>query len=331
MRSVCFTMVKNEEDIIEAFVRHTLTMVDHLFIADNLSTDGTSNILRALVAEGLALTVTVDSEQALLQNVKMTSMYRKHAREEEFDFVFFLDADEFLILDQRAMHAVHSTVGSGHAFYIPRINYLYTGEPIPGDTNSIFKSLTTIDTVQLTPKSMIFHDDEGCAQFSIGNGNHYVRDAASGNVVISEEQPESFASMLHFPIRSINQYLQKSLLGWLALQLRQAGANDAKNAIGGHWRTQYRMILKENADITSEVLIRNLYGNKLADRRGDERPFTPSMPTRYDHLIENESVMVQLVKMYERTIDNFWAERAIWEKRLASQQKQLSERQKSMY
>lgn len=329
MRSVCFTMVKNEEDIIESFVRHTLNTVDHLFIADNLSTDGTSSILQALVAEGLPLTVTVDAEQALLQNVKMTAMYRKYAKEDKFDFAFFLDADEFLELDKEIMHSVYSSVGPARAFYIPRINYLYTGEPTPGVPQSIFQSMTTLDTVQMTPKSMIFHDDAGSRQFNIGNGNHYVRDAANGSAVISEEQPEHFASMLHFPIRSINQYLSKSLLGWLALQLRQAGANEAKQAIGSHWRTQYRLILKENADITEELLIKNLYGNKAVDRRGDEKLFTPRLSIRYDHLIRNESVMVQLVKMYEQTIDDLWAERTNWEQRLESLRVQASDRETS--
>lgn len=330
MRSVCFTMVKNEEDIIESFVRHTLSMVNHLYIADNLSTDGTSSILQALVAEGLPLTVTVDAEQALLQNVKMTTMYRKYAEKDKFDFAFFLDADEFLELDKQVMESVHSSFGPARAFYIPRINYLYTGDPTPGVPRSIFESMTTLDTVQLTPKSMIFHDDTGCGQFNIGNGNHYVRDAARGNAVVSEEQPEDFARMLHFPIRSINQYLSKSLLGWLALQLRQPGANEAKQAIGGHWRTQYRLILKENADITEELLIKNLYGNKLVDRRGGEKLFTPTFPIRYAHLIQNGSVMVQLVKMYEQTIDGLWAERTNWEQHLESLRVQSQARESSL-
>ena len=61
MKLVAAACVKNEVDIVEAFVRHTLTVVDHLVILDNGSHDGTCEILRALEKEGLALDVVEDS------------------------------------------------------------------------------------------------------------------------------------------------------------------------------------------------------------------------------------------------------------------------------
>jgi hypothetical protein len=41
MRLVAVSVVKNEADIIEAFVRHTRAWVDHHLIFDHDSTDGT--------------------------------------------------------------------------------------------------------------------------------------------------------------------------------------------------------------------------------------------------------------------------------------------------
>lgn len=318
MRSVCFSMVKNEEDIIESFVRHTLSQVDHLYIADNLSTDGTRDILDALVAEGLPLTLSTDPSQAMEQNVKMTSMYRRCSETKDFDFAFFLDADEFLQLDKGLMAAVPRKTGQGRAFYVPRLNYVYTGEPKPGDALSIFDTMTTLDTLKMSPKSMIFHDREGCRRYHIGNGNHHVRDWAHGGQTVSEEQPQPFAALAHFPIRSIEQYLSKSLLGWLAMQLRAAGVNDAEQTIGKHWRTQYRLILQANADVTEERLMKNLYGSKPENRQGEEKPFQTGFSISYEHLMRHESVLVQLVKMYARTIDGLWQERAAWEQRLES-------------
>ena len=43
-------MVRNEADIIEAFVRHNLTVLDGLVVVDHSSDDGTSEILSALTA-----------------------------------------------------------------------------------------------------------------------------------------------------------------------------------------------------------------------------------------------------------------------------------------
>lgn len=309
MRSVCFSMVKNEEDIVEAFVRHTLLSVDHLYIADNLSVDGTGEILRSLVSEGLPLTVTLDDEQALVQNEKMTNMYRNISRDVDFDFAFFLDVDEFLHLDKQVMHSIYDDVGPGHAFYLPRTNYLYIDEPIVGDPLSIFKSMTITDAKPEDPKSMIFHENELCRRFRIGNGNHHVRDWAREGKVVSETQPKGFASISHFPIRSVDQYLRKSLLGSLALQLRTRWDGNPRRGIGNHWHTQAALILDQNADVTPLDLRKNLYGDDPLSRQGKHLPLDPAYGIRYAHLMRSPSLIVQLVNMYSLTIDTLWKER----------------------
>ena len=310
MRSVSFTMVKNEEDIIEAFVRHTLTQVDHLYVANNLSTDGTGDILDSLLAEGLALTVSVDAEQALLQNEKMTAMYRSYSRIDRFDFAFFLDVDEFLEVDKDKMQSIFEKYGPGRAYYIPRCNYLYMGGVSTRNPMSIFENMVVLDANKQSAKSMIFHGEKECRRFRVGNGNHHVRDWARGGMIVSEPQDEEFANILHFPIRSINQYLQKNLLGWLSLQLREAGVNEIKSTIGTHWRTQYGRILEQNAEITDDEVKRNLYSGNYADRMGPRRPFEPNFTIKYAQQIRETSVMVQLVKMYEQTIREIWRSRA---------------------
>jgi len=57
MKTVSVTRIFNEEDIVEAFVRHNATLVDQMLFLDNGSTDATLEILRALQAEGVALSV----------------------------------------------------------------------------------------------------------------------------------------------------------------------------------------------------------------------------------------------------------------------------------
>jgi hypothetical protein len=50
-------MVRNEEDILEAFVRHHGTLVDRLAIVDHRSSDRTPEILESLLAERFSLDV----------------------------------------------------------------------------------------------------------------------------------------------------------------------------------------------------------------------------------------------------------------------------------
>ena len=46
MRIASVSIVKDEADIIEAFVRHNLVFVDRMFIIDDRSSDNTSEILQ---------------------------------------------------------------------------------------------------------------------------------------------------------------------------------------------------------------------------------------------------------------------------------------------
>ena len=41
-------MVRNEAELVEAFVRHNLTLLDGMLIVDHNSTDSTSSILASL-------------------------------------------------------------------------------------------------------------------------------------------------------------------------------------------------------------------------------------------------------------------------------------------
>jgi glycosyltransferase involved in cell wall biosynthesis len=89
------TCVKNEGDIIEAFVRHNLCFLNRLIVLDHGSTDDTSAILRSLQLEGLALEVVRDDSLGKFQGEKMTGLMRQ-AAQAGADWVFLLDGDELI-------------------------------------------------------------------------------------------------------------------------------------------------------------------------------------------------------------------------------------------
>lgn len=97
MRVVAISVVKNEVDIVEAFVRHNLASVDRLIVMDNGSTDGTREILQRLVDEGLPLEVLEDPSPGHYLWRQLTYLMREHALQRcHADWVVPLDADEFL-------------------------------------------------------------------------------------------------------------------------------------------------------------------------------------------------------------------------------------------
>lgn len=101
MTSCCAVlMVRDEADIIEHTVRHLATQVDHILVSDNLSSDGTSEILSRLVVEGLPLSILPDDEIAYFQSKKM-SWLADRAREAGYEWGVFCDADEMWVADDR--------------------------------------------------------------------------------------------------------------------------------------------------------------------------------------------------------------------------------------
>ena len=69
-------MLRNEADVVESFVRHNLALLDGLSVVDHGSSDATSEILNALVAEGLPLEVERDGSAGYLQSEIMSRTVR---------------------------------------------------------------------------------------------------------------------------------------------------------------------------------------------------------------------------------------------------------------
>src|SRR6478672_175363 len=111
-------------DIIEAFVRHNLTLVDHIAVVDHGSFDGTSEILTALLQEGLPVSVMRDERVGFFQPEVLTPLARDLLRRGA-DFVFMLDADEFLRAPSRnVLEAMLARVPAGMQALAPWVTYI---------------------------------------------------------------------------------------------------------------------------------------------------------------------------------------------------------------
>ncbi|MCW5550224.1 MAG: glycosyltransferase family 2 protein, partial [Opitutaceae bacterium] len=124
MRLVAVSVVKNEADIIEPFVRHTSAWVDHHLVFDHDSTDGTREILQAMQTEGLPLALFRDDAPGHLQQHRSNYLTRLAAHSHGADWVLPLDADEILVGPDRATleQALH-LAGSGSAASLPLLDY----------------------------------------------------------------------------------------------------------------------------------------------------------------------------------------------------------------
>lgn len=99
MKIVSFTMVNNESEIIESFIRYNYNFVDEMVIIDNGCTDSTVEIVKKLIGEGFRITVYDESLEAYNQFRLDNKYLNKIIDEMNPDIILPLDADEFIIAD----------------------------------------------------------------------------------------------------------------------------------------------------------------------------------------------------------------------------------------
>ena len=89
-------MVRNECDIIEFFVKINSRAFDHIYLIDHQSDDGTTDIIRNLETAGYPISLSFLTDRAYTQDKILSEKIREIARENIFDYIMPLDADEFL-------------------------------------------------------------------------------------------------------------------------------------------------------------------------------------------------------------------------------------------
>lgn len=127
LKIVSFTRILNEDDIVEAFVRHHAAHVDEMLFLDYGSTDNTLDILSALREEGFLLrvfqshAVNLDEMGATLWGYQLASQVMNA------DFVLFLEADEFIAThDSRPLSTL--LPGDSLAIRVNRMHYGMVGD-----------------------------------------------------------------------------------------------------------------------------------------------------------------------------------------------------------
>lgn len=109
---LCAGMVRNERDIIDVWIAHLLALFDRIVIIDHLSTDGTRERLHEIAALHPALEVRHHDDDAHIQAKLMSGILDEVSTNNDRGWVFFLDSDEFLMVESRA--ALDAVLRSHH-------------------------------------------------------------------------------------------------------------------------------------------------------------------------------------------------------------------------
>ena len=229
------TMMKNEADIVESFIRHTSLFADKIYVCDHKSTDRTHEILESLKDEGLPIEISTFERDEYAQS-EVTNGLINRAFEDNFDLVLLLDADEFLIYIDGGSNELRAHLQSLD------INQLYETRLWAyrfADSNDSefalsrhilrykFASLT-----EYTPKIFMGRGFWFKYNPTIDQGNHGVSFSQPISVKAIHDESIHYA---HFDQRSPRQLLSKYSNAWLNTLLYQtrysADANHCKKFI----------------------------------------------------------------------------------------------------
>ncbi len=283
MRIIGITCVRDEEDIIESFVRHNLVYLDKIYIVDNLSKDRTVEILTSLANEGLAIEVWKSKSCSNQQERAITVALKKVTQQDTgADFAFLLDADEFLGgPDRQSLIDDLGKIGANGYGIVPWKTYI----PVEDDLENLNPSIPA--TSRMTHR----RNQEGYQLFKsvvpkalfgkvrLYPGSHVVKrldGTACPKFLLS-------TPLAHFPIRSSNQLIAKIILSDHSREMKK----DSLPGESFHWREMAASIREKNFRVTTEQIRK--YALSYAVRPTDE------MPTDfcYDPLPVHSSVVVK--------------------------------------
>lgn len=241
--AICW--VRNEEDIVEAFVRHTLSMVDHMVLVLHRSDDCTQEILKELVTEGLSLEIRHNSSLVHEQSAVLTALMHEVAQESKW--ILPLDADEFLVTAKRMpfVEAIEKLPQEGVSLLL-----WHTYVPLPEDDHDQMNVLMRMQhkrSYEQQPFSKVI-----IPAHLIRNSKEALLPEGSHELILEKRVSKLECPTLHlghFPVRSAGQFKQKIVRGWESHRANP----QRKPGQAFHWEALYERC-KSPAPLSDEDL-----------------------------------------------------------------------------
>lgn len=242
MRLVAVSIVKNEADIIEAFVRHTLAWVDHHLVFDHDSTDGTREILGALQREGLPVTLYTDDALGNLQQARSNHLARLAAEKFGADWILPLDADEILAGPGRAgLEQALAAAGTSRPASQLLLNYYPTDADRDAEANPVLRLRHCQASPSTTKKILIPAGLARDPQLAPGKGNHAL---LRGTAALPDNPLPAEFCLAHLALRSPQHQVLRVVLA----EIQKNSRGQAHAGLDVHYRLGFQL-LAENPEL----------------------------------------------------------------------------------
>lgn len=218
------SMVRDEEDIVGATVRHLLNEVDAVLIADNRSTDRTRQVLDTIALEYPGRVVIVDDpDPAYRQSAKMTALANRARTQFGAEWIVPFDADEWWYSPFGRIAAVLTEIDPKWAIApAPLFDHVSTAQD-PDEADPTVRMGWRRKRANPLPKVAC----RWLPGLTIAQGNH------DATYPLPVWRYDPVLVVRHFPNRSPEQFVRKARNG---AEAYRAAGDSIPESQGAHWR-----------------------------------------------------------------------------------------------
>lgn len=200
------TVIRNEEGIIERFIRHAFSFCDRIYICDHSSTDRTVDVIKALMDEGLDIRLTHSTASGYPQE-QITHGLLRQAIAEGAGWLVPLDADEFPACETGTVRATILSLN-------PLVEWRYLWRNFFFSSKDKLKARNFFDRFDIYVNShagkCLFHSSLYAHVYCrITSGNHFLKYAGRRNIPPVKLIPGVI--LAHFPAPTLGKLVWKNI------------------------------------------------------------------------------------------------------------------------
>jgi methyltransferase family protein/glycosyl transferase family 2 len=205
IETALISIVRNEMDLLPAWLGHTRALIDHCYIVDHLSQDGTHEYLKDYAAVDSSVRLYTFREQVYDRERIIRTLRARVIEETDAEWMFILDPDEFLPYSNRS--EFEAALQSAEHHGVVRYRWRNCLPEAPGPITGDFDCYRQVRVSRLG-KVAIRREIATDRRIHIPRGAHAVRHETDGLLSALD-----IGELYHIPFRSLEQAWEKVLRG----------------------------------------------------------------------------------------------------------------------
>jgi hypothetical protein len=212
MNLAVISMIRNEGNILNVFVNHLDALFDSVYLIDHRSIDGMSERLDSVVAQrGNWKYISLEINGYYQKEI--SSLIMRHLFGLNVDCVFFLDCDEFVQIKNREelekiVKVLNNSQIAGSIRWVNCVPDILNHQQFHYES-AVWKYTELSQYSKMMIPRSVYNRFEG--NISLSQGNHQILDT-DGKTLNTLE----VGTLIHVPVRSRNQMIQKTILTSMA-------------------------------------------------------------------------------------------------------------------